>query len=73
VFKLNEGADGVSIAICAQKHGVQASIFLHRLKHAYPDTYMVGSEWKREGAQSRSHQPEYARIDTYMAERRVAR
>jgi uncharacterized membrane protein YeaQ/YmgE (transglycosylase-associated protein family) len=31
VFKLNEGADGVSIAICAQKHRVQASIFLHRL------------------------------------------
>src|SRR5208283_2329918 len=32
VFKLNEGADGVSIAICAQKHRVQASICLHRLK-----------------------------------------
>src|SRR5208337_4909896 len=31
VFKLNEGADGVSIAICAQKHRVQASICLHRL------------------------------------------
>src|SRR5271165_5942011 len=31
VFKLNEGADGVSIAICAQKHRVQPSISLHRL------------------------------------------
>jgi hypothetical protein len=34
VFKLNEGADGVSIAICAQKHRVQASICLHRLIHS---------------------------------------
>jgi hypothetical protein len=31
VFKLNEGANGVSIAIYAQKHRVQASIYLHRL------------------------------------------
>src|SRR5271166_3537541 len=31
VFKLNEGADGVSIAICAQKHRVQPSICLNRL------------------------------------------
>jgi hypothetical protein len=31
VFKLNEGADGVSIAICAQKHRGQASICVHKL------------------------------------------
>ena len=31
MFKLNEGANGVSIAIYAQKHRVQASIYLLRL------------------------------------------
>src|SRR3954470_12695632 len=31
VFKLNEGADGVSIAICAQKYRGQASICVHKL------------------------------------------
>ena len=34
VFKLNEGANGVSIAIYAQKHRVQASIYLLRLRAA---------------------------------------
>ncbi len=33
MFKLNEGANGVSIAIYAQKHRVQASIYLLRLKN----------------------------------------
>jgi two-component system, response regulator PdtaR len=32
VAKLNEGAEGVSITICAQKPRVPASISLHRLK-----------------------------------------